>query len=397
MRPGTPELPPPGERAAPRRRGRSFGLRALLRCRWNVLRLAGALFFLWVLAEDTGARLARLQLMALPDFDYVAEVRHLRAAGRFGEAIVVADAGLEDTTGETQVQVLREKQATIDARNSFMRRLKDVGIGALTGSAGAEGQASLERLGGALAADLFVIGDVRDLVIQSARYMGGEKTDPVIVALSGVGLVTTLAPEVDWVPALMKIAKKASALTKGMEEFIVTAVRSRRFKDAELVFADVGTLARHASPAGAVRMLKYADSPADAARLARFVEKHQKGAHGAFALHVTGKEGADLLKHADTLGPDAARAAEQLVIQASTKGAAGAGWLKGGRAAALLKPHALLGVGKGLWKGNVSDAIRRVIEETRGVARWLLPLTAGWTVLELGLLARKLAGRQRPR
>jgi hypothetical protein len=367
--------------------------RAGWRCRWNALRLAAAVFLLWVMAADTGARLARLQLMALPDFDYVSEIRHLREAGRFGEAIVVADAGLENATGEAQIEVLREKQATINARDSFVRRLKDVGMGALTGTAGSDGEASLERLGGALAADLFVVGDVRDLVIQSGRYITQGKADPVIVALSAIGIATTLAPEIDWVPALMKVAKKASALTKGMEEFIVTAVKSRRYKEAEVVMEDVGKIAKGASPAGAVRILRYADGPEDAARLARFVEKYQKGSRGAFALHVTGKEGAELIKRGEKLGVEGARAAEDVVVEASKKGAAGANWLKSGRAAVLMKPHVLVGLTKGLWKGNVSEAIRRFVEETRGMAWWLLPLSAGWVVLEVGLMGRKVMGR----
>jgi hypothetical protein len=373
---------------------------AFWRCRWNAVRLAAALFLLWIMAADTGARLARLQLMALPDFDYVAEVRHLRDAGRFGEAIVVADAGLENAPDETQIQVLREKQATIAARDSFVRRLKDVGMGALSGSAGLDGQASMERLGGALAADLFVVGDVRDLVIQSARYVTDGEADGVIMALSGIGLATTLAPEIDWAPALLKVAKKSSALTKGMEEYIVAAVKSKRFKSVEAVMGDVARLAEHASPAGAVRILRYADGPADAARLARFVEKHQKGSRGAFALHVTGKQGAGLLKRGESLGgagAESAKAAEALVIQASRKGAAGAEWLRSGRAAALLKPHAILGLGKGLWKGNVAAAIRRFVEETRGIAWWLLPLSAAWVVLESGLVVRKLLGGRRGR
>lgn len=376
------------------RRGWRVG-RALWRSRWSVARLIVALFVLWVFIEDTGARLARLQLMTMPEFDYAAEVKHLRETGRFGEAIVVADAGIEATGGTVQLDILREKQATINARDSFVRRVKDVGIGAVTGTAGSEGEASLERLGGALAADLFVVGDVRDLVIQSARYLTEGEADGVIVALSTLGIATTLAPEIDWVPALMKIAKKAGALGRGMEEFIVTAVRSRRYKEAEVVMGDVGSLARHASPAGAVRMLKYADEPADAARLARFVEKFQKGSRGAFALHVTGKDGAKVLRDAEKLGPVAARNAERVVLDASRKGSAGASWLSRGKAAALLRPHALVGLGKGLWKGNVSEAMRRVIEGSRDWAGWLMPLVSGWVVVEVLLLGRRVSGAAR--
>lgn len=390
MEPRVVQVPPQAPLPVVRQRHLSRAPIVLWRCRWNVVRLAAALFVLWVCAADTGARLARLQLMALPSFDYVAEVRHLREAGRFGEAIVVADAGLDDATGEVQIAILKEKQLTLDRRNSFARRLKDVGMGALTGSADAEADASLERLGGALAADLFVVGDIRDLIIQSTRYITDGEVDSVIVLLSGAGLATTLAPQIDWVPSLMKLAKKAGSLTKGMESFIVSALKSRRFKDAEVVFADIGTMARHASPAGAVRMLKYTDGPADAARLGRFVEKYQKGARGAFALHVTGKDGAALLKRGEALGASGARAAEDLVIQAAKKGSAGTAWLKARRAGVLLKPHPLLGIGKGLWKGNVENAIRRAIEESRGVAAWLVPLVAGWTILEVGLIGRKL-------
>src|SRR5262245_49543700 len=95
------------------------------------------------------------------------------------------------------------------------------------------------------------------------------------------------------------------------------------------------------------------------------------------------------------MGSGGAKSAEKLVVEASKKGTAGATWLKSGRAAALLKPHMLLGLGKGLWKGNVESAIQRLIEESRGVAWWLYPLAAGWVVLEVGLMGRKVArGRQ---
>ncbi|MGQ0628162.1 MAG: hypothetical protein ACT4PL_08705, partial [Phycisphaerales bacterium] len=69
-------------------------LAALYGRRWNLLRLMVALFVLWAVATDTAARLARMRLAALPDFDYASEVRRLREEGRYGEAMVIADAGL---------------------------------------------------------------------------------------------------------------------------------------------------------------------------------------------------------------------------------------------------------------------------------------------------------------
>src|SRR6185369_2450802 len=109
-----------------------------------------------------------------------------------------------------------------------------------------------------IAADLFVVGDVRDLLIQGGRYVMDGETDPVILLLSGVGLATTLAPEVDWVPSLLKIAKKAGKMTRGMEEFIKVAVKGRRLREVESVMADVGSIAKRASPAGAIRLMEHA-------------------------------------------------------------------------------------------------------------------------------------------
>lgn len=364
-------------------------VRTLWRSRWNLARLLVAGFLLWVLAADTGGRLARAQLAALPDFDYVSEIRHLRQAGRFGEAMMVADAGLDATRGQIQHVVLDERQAVENERASAMRRLKDVGLGALTGTAGQSGDASLERLGGAVAADLFVVGDIRDLVIQSGRYLVDGEADEVIVALSALGLATTLAPQVDWAPALLKIARKTGSLSKKMQEFIVGAVRSKRTKELDSFTGDMKVLVDQASPAGAIRLLKYADEPADAARLARFLERNSKGSRGAFALHVAGKNGADFLKTAERAGPTSAKMAEETLVAASRKGRAGVRWLETPAARTLMKAHPLIGVGKAFWKGNAEGLVRAALDRAGPSAWWLLPLAAAWVFVECVLLLRK--------
>lgn len=377
-------------RTARGRRLHPFGLvRLVWRIRWNLIRLGLAVFALWVLTEDTGARLARLQLAALPDFDYVSEIQHLRQAGRFGEAMMVADAGLAATSGQTQHRVLDEKQRVESERSSALRRFKDIGMGALTGSAGLSGEASLERLGGAVAADMFVVGDVRDLLIQAGKYIVDGEADPVIVALSSVGLATTLAPEIDWAPALLKIAKKAGTLSRGMQEFVVSAVKTKRVKELESLRSSVKVLAEHASPAGAIRLLRHTDEPADVARMAHFMERNATGSRGAFALHVAGSEGASLLKRAESLGPAAVRSADDALVRAARKGPAGLSWLRTTASRALLKPHPILGLAKGLWKGNVESLVRAAIDRAGALAWWLVPMLAAWVFIECVLLTRK--------
>ncbi len=380
-------------------------LRTLWQSRWGVLRLGAACFLLWVLAAGTPARLARLQLASLPDADFAAEVAALRERGRYAEAMVVADAALASTTGAARDAVALERKKASAEQQSALRRLKDLTRGAITGGNTGASQdpdapdPSLELLAGAVATDLFVVGDVRDLIIQSGRWVRGEKTDPVIAALAGVGVLTTLAPEIDWAPSLLKAARKAGAMTDRFADFLLAAVKGRRTRELRTLAADTAEIARRASPAGAVRLMKYIDNADDAARLARFLER--SGARGAVALRVTGREGIEMVRAADAMRAagriDDAAAVERVLIAASTKGPAGVHWLARGLYRPLLRPHPLVGIAKSLWKGNAQALVARAIERLDPSAGWALPGAAAWAFFEAALLLRRLGpGRAKP-
>src|SRR5262249_39041355 len=136
--------------------------------------------------------------------DYFAEVRSLREKGRYAEALLVAQAGLDELSGDARTALVSEEQAVRDEQESILRKGKQLVRGALVG----EGD-SLEALIGAIAADMFVVGDVRDLVIQGGRLAVDGQTDELILALSAVGVLTTVMPEIDWIAAFLKVAKKA--------------------------------------------------------------------------------------------------------------------------------------------------------------------------------------------
>lgn len=367
-------------------------MRRLWSCRWNLARLALAAFLLYAVVSDTAARLARMQLASLPDFDYAAEVSYLRSAGRFGEALVVADAGLDPAAGlsdDTRAKIQHERDLTKAQASSLLRRAKDVGLGALSGRG-----TSIESLVGAIAADFLVVGDIRDLLIQSSRYVLDGEADEVVLILSGVGLATVLLPEVEWVPSILKAARKAGALTKGLSEYLITTIKSgTKGREAiNALFKDVRRLAEHASPGGAARLLRHADTPHDVAKLAHFVETEKAG---AFALHVTGKEGAGvLLKDAAKTGGRSARlaeaGAEEALVKAARKGPAGIAWLRTGAYRVLARSHWLVGLAKAVWKGNAQDLAARLAATLDPRAWWIIPLLAAWTVLESGLLIRRL-------
>lgn len=362
-------------------------LRFAWRAKWNLLRLAVAVFLVWVLAADTGGRLARLQLAALPDFDYAAEVASLRAIGRYGEAGIVAKAGIEAlgdrvVAGDTDAAAERERIETELAavereRASVLRRVKAAGVGALTGRGD-----SLEGLLGAIATDFFIVGDVRDIVIEGGRLALDGETDEVILALSTVGIVTTLTPQFDVAAAVLKAARRMGVMGDGLARSVVRMVKAKEARAVESLLGDTAKLADAVSPAGAVRMLRFADEPADVARMARFAERPR----GGFALLVAGDESAALLKR----GVEG----EVALLKVAGKGKPGVRLLSMPAGRRLLRPHPLVGVAKSVWKGNAAALVERIVDRMGAGAWWMLPLAAAWVVVEVGLLLmRRVRGR----
>ncbi len=371
--------------------------RRLWRCRWHVLRIAVAAFLLWVVAADLSAQAARRALAALPGFDYIGEVQSLRKEGRYGEALAIADAGLEDfVDGGKPVDAASLKKLRDEVESeqgSLVRRVKDVGWGAISGRGD-----TIESLVGAIAADLFVIGDVRDLLIEGGKWIIGGEPDPLIAALSAAGLITTLAPEIDWVPSLLKAARKTGALTKSFGEWMLKALRASDTAAAKRSMTNIAHLAEHTAPGGAMRVMKNVHTAEDLTRLATFAER--RGKSGALALHVAGKESLDVLTEADKLGLKAADPAlvDGVLVKAARKGEAGRKWLATGAWRAAAKPHPLIGLAKGVYKGNATALIQRMLDALGPKAWWLLPLLAAWLMVELAWLSFRIrpVGRVHP-
>ncbi len=101
----------------------------------------------------------------------------------------------------------------IEKRNSWYERCVAFGKGFLVGEV-----TSYDDLAGSVTGDLVMYGDVRDLVKQ---FVFEDKKDSVIIAMSTLGIFTTLYPPVDTAPALIKTAKKAGVITEGVGQHIV--------------------------------------------------------------------------------------------------------------------------------------------------------------------------------
>lgn len=350
------------------------------RCRWATLRLLFAGWLLWTCVSDNTARMARLQLASLAPYDYAAEVRGLRQADRFGEALMVADAGLEELSGTERDALQQERYLTIQSRDNAWRRIREVGIGAIRGDGD-----SIEALVGAIGADMLIVGDVRDLVFQASRLAVDGEADPIITALSAIGIATTLAPEVDWGASILKIAKKLSVMSREMVEALLPICRQAfklgKYDELKSISKNIRVVAEHSSPAGAIRLLRHLDHPKDIERMAEFLVRQRKS--GAFAIHLAGDEGVKLIKGGGKVG-------EEALVMMTKRGDKGIAFLRSGNVR-LLRPHPVLGLVKAGYKGTGVKLLRRVVAEYLDPYGMIcIFLLSAWVCLEMWILWRRL-------
>ncbi len=250
-------------------------LRPLLRPLWRLLRFVLALLLLLL---ALGALVGKVWLEAsgpfveaLPAYPFCQEAALALEEDRVADALELAEVG-DCATEEAQARARWESlAATLD------RCWEGVWTGRGEDAAG---------VGCAVASDLVVFGDVRDLSRQALAWGQGEATDPVLIGLSTAGLVLTFAPQVGAGNALLKVARRAGALSAGLGRSVSTLVRQRAWRPLADLFSDAGRISTKLGPARATRALAYADSPAEMASLARFVES---ASHPLVGLRLGGK------------------------------------------------------------------------------------------------------------
>jgi hypothetical protein len=343
----------------------------------SLLRIALASVLVFYCWQDWPAAQARAGFEALPDFDYRAEAEGLLRQKRFSEALLVTEAA-RDAQPDRQAEFTELHERIEAERNSWIRRFQEVGKGAWTGTG-----ESAEALGGAIAADLFVFGDVRDLVIQGGRKLRGEKTDPVIIALSAGGILLTVNPAMDLGAALLKFARRMGAMTdafaKNFVKMTQDAMRRKNADDILRVTDDMAVLSKQARPAGAIAIFKHVDDADDLRRAVQFSQR----SGGAFTLWLGGKGALVMLK-------EGGQTSAEWLLRAGRKGQDGMAYLVR-HSTIMLKPHPLLGLIKGFYKGNIPDALLLLAQRYSVL---LLGFAVAWLLFELVILGSGL-GRER--
>jgi len=269
------------------------------------------------------AREAALALAAQNDPAELSDVQ-LRSALRNNQnivadqiktALVAHDVGLaqsfvdlSDAKAVPLADDLRQQVSEAAAEeNSASHWAKRFAGGLVTGNAD-----DVASLSGTVAGDLFVFGDIRDVVREGKHFVMGENTDRLVLGLATAGLAVTAATYVTVGGAapvragltLVKDARKVGRLGEGLTEWAgrsarelvdtpmlenavasaavtgprqtVSAIRAafHAEKAGALVrlAKDVGRISEKAGARGALDTLKLAEGPEDVARAARLAE-----------------------------------------------------------------------------------------------------------------------------
>jgi hypothetical protein len=288
---------------------------------------------LWPHARDAGAILAAQNDPAeLSDLQLNSALRNNRTVieQNIEAALAANDTDLAnsfvDLAGEKNISLpdelsRRVGDAVAEANSSshFARRFAS---GLVTGNAD-----DVASMSGTVAGDLFVFGDIRDVVREGKHLAMGEETDRLVLGLAAAGLAVTAATYVSVggvAPVragltLVKDARKVGRLGEGLTEWAGRSARGivdapvlqnavetgsvlRPGKTVAAIKAafhpgeagalvrlakDVGRVGEKAGMRGALDTLRIAEGPKDVARAARLAES--RGGQTRAILKILGR------------------------------------------------------------------------------------------------------------
>ncbi len=248
--------------------------------------ICAALFaVLWPHARDAGAILAAQDDPAvLSDLQLNSALRNDRAviAGNIEAALAANDADLANSL----VELARERSISLgeelsrrvaDAvaeENSSSHFAKRFATGLVTGNAD-----DVASLSGTVAGDLFVFGDIRDVVREGKHLAMDEDTDRLVLGLAVAGLAVTAATYVSVggvAPVragltLVKDARKVGRLGEGLTQWAGRSARG--MVDAPMLQNAVasGSVMRPGQTITAIRAAFHAEKAGALVRLAKDV------------------------------------------------------------------------------------------------------------------------------
>ncbi|CAN5332627.1 hypothetical protein BH10PSE11_BH10PSE11_20550 [soil metagenome] len=294
---------------------------------------AAAFAVMWPHARDASALLlAQDDPVQLSDIQVGSALRNNDAA--IGQGVAQALDANDADLAKSFTDLAREKgialppgvtervDAAVIDENSTASTVKRFAAGFVTGEAD-----DVASLSGTVAGDLFVFGDIRDVVREGKRLAMGENADQLVLGLASIGLVVTAATYVSVGGAtpvraglsMVKDARKVGRLGAGLTEWAGRSARGvvdapmlqKAVADASLAHPgqtvtamkaafkaekagalvrlakDVGRVGEKAGTKGALDVLRIADGPKDVARAAKLAES--KGSQTRAIVKILGR------------------------------------------------------------------------------------------------------------
>ncbi len=290
-------------------------------------------------------------LEELPRYDYCAQGANLLADDRVLEATEMAQAG------GCNALLAQARAEWSGVTKTVERCAQGVWQGRSQDVAGASC---------AIASDLFVVGDIRDLTRQGVNFATRQETDYFLAALSGAGLALTLAPQADLGVNVMKFARRAGTVGEPLAKTVSGLVRQQAWPQLRAVLSDAGRLTQRLGVTKTTEALRYADSPADLKALTAFADTKP---NAVLALKLGGKDAAKLTD-------------DTLYYAASSRGPEGLELAVKRGKKAFLAAHPAVGLAKSVYKGNALVILLWLLR----FLTWALVLLIGGALVLFGLL-----------
>jgi hypothetical protein len=260
-----------------------------------------------------------------PNYSYATEANDLFENGHLEEALEMTKyiKNNPDLPGqELADEVHKKAEAALEDKNSLFGKVKRGLQGFALGDAD-----DLYELGGAVVGDLFLWGDIRDLAVNSYRKgIGDERGDYFVIAISAVGLATTIIPKFDIFASVTKGLRKIGTLSAKFADEIVDIIKKiAKFGDdgkfavkkLSKTAADVSVLSEKMSFGRMTKIFIFVDSVDDVNVITKFMS------FAPDATFLCVKNGG--LKTLKVLEPTAFSV--KMLEQAAKKGPAGFEWL----------------------------------------------------------------------
>jgi hypothetical protein len=277
-----------------------------------------------LVAQDDPGQLSDLQINSALRNNQSLVADHIERALAAGDADLAAS--FVELAKEKNIlvsdELLEQVRDAVTEANSASHFAKGFATGLVTGNAD-----DVASMSGTVAGDLFVFGDIRDVVREGKHLATGEQVDRLVLGLAAAGLAVTAATYVSIGGAapvragltLVKDARKVGRLGEGLtlwagrsaRDLVDTPLLENAVEQASVLRPgqsidaikaafhpeqaaglvrlgkDVGRVGEKAGVRGALDTLSIAEGPKDVARAARLAES--KGSQTRAILKILGR------------------------------------------------------------------------------------------------------------